>query len=179
MRPTLPEVALLGRSNVGKSSLLNALVHRKDIARTSKRPGKTRDCNVYHVEDRLYLVDLPGYGYARISHGERRRLERLIDDYLTQRGTLVGVVWLLDVRRDPSALDLAMADRLAGGSVPVLLTVTKSDKLGRGRRLERVRAIRSTLRVPDDQTVVTSARTGEGIRELRDAIMALAREAAA
>ncbi len=167
---------MLGRSNVGKSSLINALVGRKALARTSKQPGKTRDCNVYRIEDQLYLVDLPGYGYARVSHGERRRLGAVIDQVLTGRHQLAGVVWLLDVRRDPSAADLAMGERLAKHGVPVLVAATKGDKVGRGRRKDRLNDILKVVDLPSDQAVMTSAHSGEGIKELQDAILALTDE---
>lgn len=167
---------MLGRSNVGKSSLINALVGRKALARTSKQPGKTRDCNVYRIEDRLYLVDLPGYGYARVSHGERQRFGTVIDRVLATRDQLAGVVWLLDVRRDPSATDMAMGKRLAVLGVPVLVAVTKGDKVGRGRRQDRLGEILNVLDLPSDQAVMTSAHSREGIEQLADAILSLAAE---
>lgn len=162
---------------MGKSSLLNALVGRKAIARTSKSPGKTRDCNVYRVADRLYLVDLPGYGYAQVSKSERRRFSRLIDRYLETRAALAGVVWLLDVRRDPSDHDLALADKLAAWEVPVLVAITKGDKLPRAQRARRLHTILTAVGLPDEQAVLTSAVTREGLDDLRDSILALAAEA--
>lgn len=173
MRPSLPEIAFLGRSNVGKSSLINALVGRRALAYTSKTPGKTRACNVFDVEGRFYLVDLPGYGYAKVSFAERRRLLRLIRSYLSGRVRLVGVVWLLDIRRDPSPDDLDLARQLVDRSQPVLVAITKADKLGRGRRTPRTRAILTALEIPEDQCVVTSVRTKEGIVDLRTSIDAL------
>ena len=167
-------MALVGRSNVGKSSLLNALVGRKAIARTSKAPGKTRDCNVYRVAERLYLVDLPGYGYAKVAKTERRRLRGLIERYLTDRDPLAGAVWLLDVRRTPSQADISMAHLLAQSDIPVLAAITKGDKLARHRRTEQMRMILDVVHLPEDQAVVTSSVTGEGMDELKDSIMALA-----
>jgi GTP-binding protein len=161
---------------VGKSSLINAVVGRKALARTSKTPGKTRDCNVYRLDDRLHLVDLPGYGYARVSKSERRRLEQLIVTYLDTRELLAGVVWLLDVRRDPSADDLDLAARLSARQVPTLVAVTKGDKLPRGRRASQTRAIMQSLELPESQSIVTSAVSKEGVAELTDAIEALASE---
>ena len=167
----------MGRSNVGKSSLLNAVVGRKAIARTSKSPGKTRDCNVYRVDDRLYLVDLPGYGYARVAKAERRRFAQLIDGVLASRHNLAGVVWLLDIRRSPSDEDIALAQRLAAHGVPSLIAITKGDKVSRGRRPEHVHAILDSLTVPEDQAIVTSVVTKEGVDDLRDSIIGLVESA--
>lgn len=172
--PILPEVAFVGRSNVGKSSLINALVGRKTLARTSKTPGKTRDCTVYRVHDTFYLVDLPGYGYAKASHGERRRFTRLIDDYVAKRKEMIGIVWLIDVRRDLSAEDRSFGGRLVDRGVPTLVAVTKADKMPRGQRYARLDTIVDQTGVPRDQAVVTSAYTREGIDDLRDAVLALA-----
>lgn len=129
--------------------------------------------NVYRVDDRFYLVDLPGYGYARLAKRERAHLLTLLRDYLSERPGLVGVVWLVDVRREPSSDDRAMATRLAERAVPVLLAVTKADKLSRGRRIERVRTILAATDLSEDQCVVTSARKREGIAQLETAIDAL------
>ena len=177
VKPPLPEVAFLGRSNVGKSSLINALVGRKAIARISKSPGKTRDCNVYLVAERLYLVDLPGYGYAQVSKSERIRFSKLIKKYLETRTALAGVVWLLDMRRDPSAEDIALSDKLAEWEVPVLLAITKSDKLGRAKRATQMHAILAKLGMTEDQAVMTSAVTKEGVGDLQKSILGLAAEA--
>jgi GTP-binding protein len=165
--PPLPEVAFLGRSNVGKSSLLNALTGRR-IAKTSRTPGKTKMLNVFEVPG-LYLLDLPGYGYARASHGERSAFRGLLTHAL-QRQRLGGVVWLLDLRRTLSADDRAMQDALAERGTRVLATFTKADKLARGERVKRERDLRAELGLADDQCVLTSARTGDGIDELREAI---------
>lgn len=147
---------------------------RRRLAHTSRTPGKTRACTVYDVDRRYYLVDLPGYGYARASKRSRRSYADLIRAYLSDRERLAGIVWLLDVRRDPSANDLEMAARLVETGVPVLVALTKGDKLRRGPRQARRRAILDAVQLPEDQCVVTSARTREGIDELREAIDALA-----
>jgi GTP-binding protein len=170
LEPALPEIAFLGRSNVGKSSLLNAITGRRALARTSQSPGKTQTINVYGVADRYYLVDLPGYGYARASRTERRRFVALLRDYLSSREPLAGVVWLLDVRRDPVDEDREMANHVAGRGVPILVAITKADKFGRGRRIDRRRAILDAIGIPEEQCVLTSARTRDGIQDLRDAI---------
>jgi len=183
--PPLPEVAFLGRSNVGKSSLLNALTGRR-IAKVSATPGKTRMLNVFEVRGAwdvvrgndhaprttphaLYLLDLPGYGYARASHGERSAFRGLLTHAL-QRERLGGVIWLLDLRRTLSAEDRAMQDALAERGTRVLATFTKADKLARGARLKREQELRAELGLAQDQCVLTSARTGDGMAELRQAI---------
>ncbi len=176
VQPPLPEVAFLGRSNVGKSSLINALVGRKAIARISKSPGKTRDCNVYRVAERLYLIDLPGYGYVQMSKSERTRFSKLIDKYLETRACLAGVVWLLDARRDPSTEDIALSDKLAQWEVPVLVAITKGDKLGRGKRASQMHAILAKVGLTEDQAVMTSSVTKEGVGDLQESILALAAE---
>ncbi len=169
-------MAFIGRSNVGKSSLINALLGRKSLARTSRTPGKTTMANVYCVDDCYYLVDLPGYGYARTSKAERGRFSRLIRRYIESRDTLSGVVWLLDIRRDPSPDDLAMADLLSRRERPVLVAVTKADKVNRGSRKPRMEAILNVVRVSAEQCVVTSATTKAGIGDLRDSVSQLVRE---
>ncbi len=192
--PPLAEVAFVGRSNVGKSSLLNAIVGAR-IAKTSGTPGKTRMLNVYaisgqsHVGARhavplqfgpMYLLDLPGYGYARAGKADRAAFRRLVHHAL-RRERLAGVVWLVDLRREPSPDDRAMQDLLAEGGCPVLAALTKADKLPQSKadklpqsqRRSRERDLRAILGVPEDQVVVTSARTGEGMAELREAIAGL------
>src|SRR6266446_6341283 len=160
--PQLPEVAFVGRSNVGKSSLLNALVGQR-IAKVSGTPGKTRMLNVYEihlVRAALYLLDLPGYGYSRASKGERAAFRGLLV-HVVDRPRLAGVVWLIDLRRDLSPDDLTMQDVFAAAGTRVLAALTKSDKLPRGQRVARAAALRETLGVDADQVIVTSAPTRE------------------
>ena len=171
--PELPEIAFVGRSNVGKSSLLNALVGRKGLARVSATPGKTTLLNVYRLPG-CYLVDLPGYGYARATKGERAGFRRLIDEYLTARAALAGVVWLLDIRHDPSVDDLEMRESLAAAERPVLVALTKADKLGRTARQAKVKRLGLALDLPEDQLQPTSVRTGDGIADLGASILAAA-----
>src|SRR5437870_13316323 len=169
--PPLPEVAFVGRSNVGKSSLLNALVGRR-IAKISATPGKTRTLNVFLIERSHYFLDLPGYGYARAGKAQRAAFRGLLKHALL-REQLRGVVWLLDIRHPPSVDDRVMQDVLAEGAMHVLAALTKGDKLSREQRRIRERDLRGELELPEDQVLVTSARTGEGIAELREAIAGL------
>ncbi|HXE58873.1 MAG TPA: ribosome biogenesis GTP-binding protein YihA/YsxC [Gemmatimonadales bacterium] len=170
LEPPHPEIAFIGRSNVGKSSLLNALVGRPGLARVSATPGKTQLLNVFRLPE-LYLVDLPGYGFARTSKTARAAFRRLIGEALA-RPRLVGVVWLLDIRHDPSADDREMHRRLAERGVPVLAALTKADKLGRQQQLRRRAAIRAALGLQDDQVQVTSSATGLGIADLAESVLA-------
>ena len=174
-RPThaLPEVAFAGRSNVGKSSLLNALVRRKAFARVSRTPGRTREINSFAVNGAFVLVDLPGYGYARISETRQAEWRPLIEGFLRRSAQLRGVVQLLDVRRDPSDDDLVMLDLLAETGVPTIVCVTKVDKLSRPAAAERVSAIAKTLALDPDQVIAFSAVTGAGRDELAEALVSL------
>ncbi|MDH3291981.1 MAG: ribosome biogenesis GTP-binding protein YihA/YsxC [Gemmatimonadota bacterium] len=179
LAPVRPEICFLGRSNVGKSSLINAFAGQKTLARTSRTPGKTRMCNVFDVDGRFYLVDLPGYGYSRVGMAERQGMQALVQRYLTERQTLRGAVWLLDMRRDPSAEDHAVGELLAARGVPVLVAITKADKLARSHRQERLRTIGGAVGMPEDQCVLTSARTQSGIDDLRDSVFAFVGQGAA
>jgi GTP-binding protein len=170
--PALPEIAFIGRSNVGKSSLLNSLVGRP-IARVSGTPGKTTLLNAYRLPS-FYLVDLPGYGFARAGKAARAGYRALVTRYLRQRPTLNGVVWLLDIRHPPSADDREFQELLADSERPVLAVLTKADKLSRGQRAERVRTLARELELPDDQIQSTSSESGEGIAELAAALLHLA-----
>jgi len=169
----LPEVAFLGRSNVGKSSLLNKLVGRKKLARTSATPGKTRLVHFFEARRErgaLLLVDLPGYGYAKVSQQERRSWRNLIESYLAHRAPLRCAVVLQDVRRDPRADEIDLLAWLGEHGIPVLVAVTKCDKLGLGQRAARVREIARALGLPGEAVVPTSASQGLGIPELWGAL---------
>lgn len=168
-RDGLPEVAVLGRSNVGKSSLLNRLAGRRKLARTSATPGKTRLLHFFRIRrpDReLLLVDLPGYGFARVSKAERARWRRWIEGYLEGRAPLRAALLLHDVRRDPTEDETLLLAWLAERGVPTLVAVTKVDKLGRGERTRRLRQLAASLPVQADWVIATSAKTGEGIDAL-------------
>ncbi len=172
LEPVLPEVAFIGRSNVGKSSLLNALTGRKGLARVSATPGKTTLLNAFRLPS-FYLVDLPGYGFARAGKAARATYRTLVTRYLRERQALAGVAWLLDARHDPSDRDLDMQELLVESGRPVLAVLTKADKLGRSAQRERARAIAQALALPEDQVQITSARSGEGIADLSASILAL------
>lgn len=172
LEPVLPEVAFIGRSNVGKSSLLNALTGRKGLARVSATPGKTTLLNAFRLPS-FYLVDLPGYGFARAGKAARATYRTLVTRYLRERQALAGVAWLLDARHDPSDRDLDMQELLVESGRPVLAVLTKADKLGRSAQRERARAIAQALALPEDQVQLTSARSGEGIADLSASILAL------
>jgi GTP-binding protein len=174
---SLPQVAIAGRSNVGKSSLINALVGRKSIARVSQRPGKTQEINFYRVDDAFLLVDLPGYGFARAPDGVRDAWVRLVESYLTDCDKLAGIVVLLDCRRGVMEADRRLVDFLAGLGMPVLFVLTKIDKLNRTGRRSAETATRQALEVPPDQIIATSVRNREGLDDLTDSIYALIGEA--
>jgi GTP-binding protein len=169
LTPSLPEVAFIGRSNVGKSSLLNSLVGRP-IARVSATPGKTTLLNAYRLPS-FYLVDLPGYGFARAGKAARAGYRALVTRYLQRRPRVAGVVWLLDIRHSPSPDDREFQQLLVESERPVLAALTKADKLPRGLRAAQVRTLAHELALPEDQVQPTSSRTGEGIQDLADALL--------
>ena len=147
----------------------------RKIAKTSATPGKTRALNVFQVEQTFFL-DLPGYGYSRAPKSDRTAFRRLVRHAL-DRTRLAGVVWLLDIRHEPSEDDLTMQDLLAEHETRALAALTKADKLPRGQQLQREQELRSALGLPEDQVIVTSAKTGAGIADLRDAIAGLVGDA--
>jgi len=165
----LPEVAFLGRSNVGKSSLLNALVRRKQLARTSGTPGKTRLLHFFRVEAgemELALVDLPGYGWAKVSRRERNSWAKLVEGYLEAREPLRLAILLQDLRRDVSEDETLLLEWLSERGVPWLLVVTKADKLKPMRRARRVAELKAQLGGVGPKPVVTSAQSRQGIDEV-------------
>lgn len=170
---SLPEVAFAGRSNVGKSSLLNRLVGRRKLARVSNTPGRTREVNFFRVNDTFVIADLPGYGYARVSKEQRASWRPLIEGYLRGSPALRGVVLLLDVRHDPTDDDLAMREYLGELGAPTLIALTKADKIGTKQLAERTAALAKQMEVGEDQVVPTSADTGLGRNDLAESLMAL------
>ncbi|MCX5766150.1 MAG: ribosome biogenesis GTP-binding protein YihA/YsxC [Gemmatimonadetes bacterium] len=171
--PGLPEVAFAGRSNVGKSSLLNKLVRRKAFARVSNTPGRTREINFFAVNKTFTFVDLPGYGYARISKGRREEWKPLIEGYLRTSAELRGIVQLLDVRHDPTVEDVAMFDLLADLGIPTIVVATKIDKLKPRELKDRMHAIAVLLELEEDQMIAFSAVSGVGRDTLAEAIVEL------
>jgi GTP-binding protein len=144
--PTLPEYAFIGRSNVGKSSLINMLTDRKELAKTSGKPGKTQLINHFIINNKWYLVDLPGYGYAKISWTERLKWQQMIRDYILKRTSLMSVFLLVDIRLEPQESDLQFIDWLGGNRIPFSIVFTKSDKLSKQQIVRSVESYKRTLK---------------------------------
>jgi len=165
--PVLPEFAFLGRSNCGKSSLINHFLGRRDLARTSGKPGKTRLLNYFRVDDRFYLVDLPGYGYAKVSQKQRAAWRELFRRFLASEERPLAVFHLLDARHKPTADDLEVAQWIRDGGHPAAVAVTKIDKVGTNSRAGRYREILATLQAaPETPFFATSAERGRGRDEM-------------
>lgn len=159
----LPEVALAGRSNVGKSSFINCLINRKNLARTSSKPGKTQTLNYYKVNEQFYFVDVPGYGYAKVSKKERETWGRMLDQYLTTHVPLLLVLVIVDLRHPPSVDDCQMVDYLLHYKIPFGVIATKADKIPKGKREKQIKIIKETLNLPKYvQTILFSAEEGLG-----------------
>jgi GTP-binding protein len=172
LSPLLPEIAFVGRSNVGKSSLLNALVGQKQLARVSATPGKTQLMNVFRLPG-CYLIDLPGYGFARTSKTARAVYRALLDGVVEQRASLSGVVWLLDARHPPSADDAEIKAVLAAAGRPVLAVLTKADKLSRSEQAQALKDRARELEMAPDELLLSSGKTGMGMSDLAESILAL------
>lgn len=165
------EVAFAGKSNVGKSSMINALLNRKSLARTSAQPGKTQTINFYNVNDAMYLVDLPGYGYAKASQNEKEKWGKMIENYLHTSKKLQAVFLLIDIRHDPSANDKMMYDWMIYQGFAPIIIATKLDKIKRSQVQKNVKAIREGLKVrPGTVIIPFSAETKQGRDELWDLI---------
>ena len=166
-RDRRPEIAFVGRSNVGKSSLMNTLLRRKGLAKTSNTPGKTQTINFFDINEKIYFVDLPGYGYAKVSKVLRDNWNQVMMDFLEQREPLRLVVMLVDARHKPSDNDLHMLELLDEAQVPVLIAATKIDKLKQSQRKKNIDTIRRTLDLDDDAYVLPfSSVSKEGVKEL-------------
>ena len=162
-----PEIAFAGKSNVGKSSLINALMNRKAYARTSAQPGKTQTINFYNINDALYYVDLPGYGYAKVSQSEKEKWGRMIENYLRRSRQLRCVFLLVDIRHEPSANDKQMYDWVVHNGYRPVIIATKLDKIKRSQIQKQVKAVRTGLGIGSDVTVIPfSAETKQGREEI-------------
>ena len=166
---TMPEVAVCGRSNVGKSSLLNKVFGRKGLVKVSATPGKTSNINFFEV-DGIRFVDLPGYGFARVSQKEKERWANLISGYFDQERSFNLVVALVDIRHEAQRLDVQMISFLRDGGYNFVVALTKADKLSRSRQDQQARAIARQLEIAREQIVVTSSETGQGIDGLKRVI---------
>ena len=167
----IPEVALAGRSNVGKSSFINTMLNRKNLARTSGKPGKTQLLNFFNIDDKLRFVDVPGYGYARVSKKEREKWGKMIEEYLTTRENLRAVVSLVDLRHEPSADDVQMYEFLKYYEIPVILVATKADKIPRGKWNKHESMIKKKLDFDKTDTfIIFSSVNKTGVEEAWDAI---------
>ncbi|WP_066365867.1 ribosome biogenesis GTP-binding protein YihA/YsxC [Neobacillus fumarioli] len=159
----LPEFALAGRSNVGKSSFINKMLNRKGLARISSKPGKTQTLNFFLINEMLYFVDVPGYGYAKVSKSERASWGKMIETYFTTRKQLRACVLIVDLRHPPSKDDCMMYDFLKHYEIPCLVVATKADKIPKGKWQKHLKVVKETLELdPNDQMIIFSSETGEG-----------------
>jgi GTP-binding protein len=162
----LPEVAFAGRSNVGKSSLINKILNRKKLVRTSKTPGRTQLLNFFEINEIYRFVDLPGYGYAKVPAEVQKRWRPMVETYLTSRPNLRGMVLLLDIRREPSKEDLGLWHWLQTQSIEVITVITKADKLSKNKRNKQLATIAKTLGCRKEEMIEFSAVTGKGKEDL-------------
>jgi GTP-binding protein len=172
--PDMPEFAFAGRSNVGKSSLINTLVNRKKLVKTSSTPGKTRLINFFCVNDALMFVDLPGYGYAAVPESERRSWQPMIEQYLSARENLKAVVVILDIRRTPGSEEIQLLEWLEQRDIPAVLVVTKSDKLSKAAQKRQIQIIADTLTADPEELLVFSSKSRQGWDALWNTIVSLA-----
>ena len=169
----LPEVAFAGRSNVGKSSLINKILNRKKLVRTSKTPGRTQLLNFFEINELWRFVDLPGYGYAKVPAEVQKRWRPMVESYLTTRVNLRGMVWLLDIRREVSKEDLTLWDWLQAKQVTVIIVITKADKLSKNKRNKQAASIAKSLGRNAQELIQFSATSGEGKDEIWQALRQL------
>jgi len=167
----MPEIAFAGKSNVGKSSLIIVLMNRKSLARTSAQPGKTQTINFYNINQELYFVDLPGYGYAKVSREEKEKWGKMVEKYLRQSNVLRAVFLLIDIRHDPSANDKLMYDWICANGFQPIVIATKADKINRSQLQKQVKAVRQGLGVDKETAVIPfSAQTRQGRDEIYEMI---------
>ncbi len=165
IKPSVAEVAFVGRSNAGKSSLINTLLKQK-IARTSSTPGRTQGLCFFKVKNNLIFVDFPGFGYAKTSKTLREQWAGLAEEYYKTRRTLKGTIWIYDIRRDPDELDHQMKEWLDHGQKPYILVLTKCDRLKRGEWTARLKIIRENLEISEENSLIFSSKTKEGYGKL-------------
>ncbi|MEA3280231.1 MAG: ribosome biogenesis GTP-binding protein YihA/YsxC [Thermodesulfobacteriota bacterium] len=173
--PVLPEIAFSGRSNVGKSSLINTLLNRKRLVKTSSTPGRTRLINFFVINNIISFVDLPGYGYAKVPASVKKSWGPMIETYLLIRETLKGVVLIMDIRRTPGIEELKFIDWLSRFGIPSILILTKTDKLSKTKQIKQQLAIAETLNVDKDNLILFSMKTGRGKNYVWDAVEKLVR----
>ncbi|ANZ33183.1 ribosome biogenesis GTP-binding protein YihA/YsxC [Staphylococcus carnosus] len=167
----LEEVALAGRSNVGKSTFINSMIGRKNMARTSQQPGKTQTLNFYNIDDQMIFVDVPGYGYAKVSKKQREQFGKMIEKYITQREQLKVVVQLIDIRHNPTEDDVLMYDFLKYYDLPVLIIATKEDKIAKGKVQKHLKNIKDKLELEEEDTIISySSVTNKNQQVIWDAI---------
>ncbi len=169
----LPEIAFAGRSNVGKSSLINTLVNRKRLVKTSSTPGRTQLINFFNINDEFSFVDIPGYGYANVPGSVKKNWGPMIETYITTRKTLKGVVLIMDIRRIPKQEEMNMLDWLNHYDIPSLPVLTKSDKLSKTRQQKQLKEIANTLSADKDNLILFSAKSRQGKDEVWDAVKKL------
>ncbi len=163
----LPEVAFVGKSNVGKSTLINAMVRRKSLARTSSSPGKTRTINFYNVENVMYIVDVPGYGYAKAPKSEIEKWGRMIEEYLEKRQELEAIVMLVDIRHEPGENDVLMYNWLKHYGYDIIIAATKSDKINRSQIQKQLSIIKNKLKLANEDVLITFSGVSKvGVDEL-------------
>ena len=151
----LTEVALSGRSNVGKSTFINSMIGRKNMARTSQQPGKTQTLNFYNIDEQLIFVDVPGYGYAKVSKVQREKFGKMIEEYITQRENLKLVIQLVDLRHQPTEDDVLMYNYLKHFDIPTLVICTKEDKIAKGKVQKHIKRIKDKLELESGDNIIS------------------------
>jgi GTP-binding protein len=177
-RVSYPEFAFAGRSNVGKSSLLKSLLNRKKLVRTSSTPGKTQEINFFEINEKLIFTDLPGYGFAKVPASVQRKWQNMIEQYVLKRESLTALIFIVDIRRDPTELDLELKEWLDANNIRYILVATKSDKLSAGERSKQTRKIKQAFCKEEgsEKLIVYSSKNNQGRKELWSQITKLANQ---